>query len=127
MKALCPLTGLTIHGLRSTYKHILVSKCAEIIEQCSKQDFHSCNTIYCEAVEETCKRFLQRIKGNEEQEEEDIPWPRNIEWFCPEDYLFSFIDLLIIKAGKHSPEDGKCVALQTFIEREQPISESVYL
>lgn len=106
----------------SQYRDIVISRCCEIIDQCENKVFRACNSIYCKNVEETCKIMVNRVNGKEEEEDEHIEWPHNADWFCCDDYLFSFIDLLFRKAGKHAPKHALLDWLYSFITTECPCS-----
>lgn len=110
------------HFWTSQYRHIVLSKCCDIIDECENRVFRACYPIYCKKVEEACKVMIDRVNGKEEEDDEHREWPHNLDWFCCEDYPFSFIDILFRKAREHAPKDGLLVWLDSFITREQPCS-----
>lgn len=114
-----------IHKFWNTkYREILITKCCEIIAQCSDQKFYTCNTFYCQKVEETCKALINRVNGKQEEVDDDrgMHWPNNIDWFCMDDTVHSFIELLLKKAGKHAPRNSLLDWLYSFIITESPCS-----
>lgn len=110
----------------SQYRHIVISKCCEIIDECENPVFRSCYPTYCKKVKEACKVMFDRVHRKEEEEEDDEhrEWPRNLDWFCCDDYLFSFTNLLFRKALEHAPNDCLLGWLDSFITTEEPCSYS---
>ena len=111
--------NLTHNTWNSEYRHIIASRCIDIIGQASREDFRVHNPIYCQKVQETCVALIKKVKGAE-VEEELGEWPHNIDWFDSEDHLFSFTGYLVCKAQQYAPEDGLLTHLQLFMEREAP-------
>ncbi len=111
----------THYNWTSQYRHTIVSRCCDIIEQCSQEDFCAHNPIYCEKVHATCEALVKKVKG-EEEEQEGGEWPHNIDWFDCEDYVSSFTCYLFNKAKICAPKNGLLIRLETFIEREAPCS-----
>lgn len=118
----CLPLNWTHYDWLSQYRHTIASNCNDILWQCSKQAFRTCNLTYCEQVDETCMTFMNRVNGVEEKDEALEEWPRNIDWFDNEDYLISFTELLLEKAGAYAPEDGLLIRLRTFVHKEMPCS-----
>lgn len=109
------------HNRYETYfNHVVISKCDNIIHQCSEEDFCRRYPTYCHAVEETCQRFINRENGIKEEDVVNCEWPHNIEWFDPDHLLRSFIDLLFRNAEMHAPRDGLLISLKRYIETERP-------
>jgi hypothetical protein len=120
----------------SQYRHTVVSRCRDIIEQCARKFFLLHNTIYCDRVIEACDEFIKRVKEEEEKAEEEKEEEEEEEeeedaeaqgldstsWFVSDDYVSSLLNLLVARAQQSAPKDGLLDRLLTFAESEAPCS-----
>lgn len=121
----------------SQYRHTVVSRCRDIIEQCARKIFRLHNAIYCDRVLEACDEFTKRVKkeeekakeeegeeeeGREEEAEAKAEGLHNISWFVSDDYISSFVNLIVDRAQQSAPKEGLLDRLQAFAESEAPCS-----